>query len=40
MLELAQVADGSYYGLSLASERLDAVRKSRLEDWFFFEDKA
>jgi hypothetical protein len=39
MLQLAQITDGSYYGLSLSSERLGNVRKSRLDDWFYFDDK-
>jgi Mg-chelatase subunit ChlD/MoxR-like ATPase len=39
MLQLAQITDGSYYGLSLSSERLGNIRKSRLDDWFYFDDK-
>ena len=39
MLKLAQVTDGSYYGLSLAREE-DVFRRSKLDDWFFFEASA
>jgi Mg-chelatase subunit ChlI/Mg-chelatase subunit ChlD len=40
MLELAQITDGSYYGLSLTREGTGAVKKSKLDDWFFFEASA
>ena len=40
MLELAQATDGSYYGLSLAQDEKTAVKRSKLDDWFFFEARA
>jgi len=40
MLELAQITEGSYYGLSLTREGTGALKKTKLEDWFFFEASA
>ncbi len=40
MLELARITNGSYYGLSLAHDVTESIIKSKLDDWFFFEDKA
>jgi len=37
MLELAEITGGSYYGLSLTREETSTIKKSKLDDWFFFE---
>jgi len=39
MLELAKITDGSYYGLRLAHDTKASIRRSKLDDWFFFEAK-
>jgi magnesium chelatase subunit D len=37
MLEIARITDGSYYGLRLAHDAKASIRRSKLDDWFFFE---